>query len=647
MAQDARRTGGDKLNRYYISGAMVLLLVLVLFTYSKSFKNSFVDWDDFTYVVNNDLVRSPGDSYFKDLFLTPVSSNYHPLTILSMMINGNACSTCPNGISPAAFITGNVILHILNTLLVFILVFLLCKRNILISFLVAVVFGVHPMHVESVAWISERKDVLYTFFFLSGLIVYLFYKRANRGKYIWLTFTFLLFIFSCLSKATAVVFPVVILLINFWIYQTGEDNQILKGLKEAVSSRNLLLITPFLIISLVFGLMALKVQSGENFLGLLNLSNRHPDMVNAIGPYSILQRLEIACYGFILYIVKFFAPVNLSALYPYPSLKEFNSGTFAITLLFSVVATVLIVYLVICSLRKTKLFAFGIGFYIITIVLVLQFISVGMAIVAERYSYLPYIGLSIVPATIIAESSGSRKKILLLISGCFIIMLIILSRRQTGAWNNTETLWTQVINRYPQQELPRRSRGKYYSKKSLEAKSDGEIRKYEDLAFVDFMEAIKAGTRSADVFQGTGVIYGSKGDLNNAIQFLNKAISIDPKKGPAYYNRALSYEKLSQKEAAIKDYNMALIYNPDWALEILNNRSNLFLETGRFREAKLDFDYLIYLQSNNFLYYSNRAFARLQLNDVDGAVLDYKKALQLKPDDQLNRDNLQRLLPEK
>jgi len=90
-----------------------------------------------------------------------------------------------------------------------------------------------------------------------------------------------------------------------------------------------------------------------------------------------------------------------------------------------------------------------------------------------------------------------------------------------------------------------------------------------------------------------------------------------------------------------------LIYNPDWALEILNNRSNLFLETGRFREAKLDFDYLIYLQSNNFLYYSNRAFARLQLNDVDGAVLDYKKALQLKPDDQLNRDNLQRLLPEK
>src|SRR5664280_735914 len=86
------RASGDKYIRYCISGAMVLLLVLVLFTYSKSLKNTFVDWDDFAYVVNNDLVRTPGDSYIKDLFLTPVSSNYHPLTILSMRINSNVCS---------------------------------------------------------------------------------------------------------------------------------------------------------------------------------------------------------------------------------------------------------------------------------------------------------------------------------------------------------------------------------------------------------------------------------------------------------------------------------------------------------------------------------------------------------------------------
>ncbi|MCX6322232.1 MAG: tetratricopeptide repeat protein [Bacteroidia bacterium] len=117
-----------------------------------------------------------------------------------------------------------------------------------------------------------------------------------------------------------------------------------------------------------------------------------------------------------------------------------------------------------------------------------------------------------------------------------------------------------------------------------------------------------------------------------------------PKKGAAYYNRALIYDQLNQKEEAIKDYNMALIYNPDWKLEILNNRSNLFLETGRFREAILDFDYLIFLKNDNFLYYSNRAFARLQLNDITGAVSDYQKALELKPDDQLSKLNLQKLI---
>jgi tetratricopeptide (TPR) repeat protein len=310
----------------------------------------------------------------------------------------------------------------------------------------------------------------------------------------------------------------------------------------------------------------------------------------------------------------------------------------------SVAAVILITFLVIWSLRKTKLYAFGFGFYLVTIALVLQFITVGLAITAERYSYLPYVGLSIIPATIIANSRKAKKLILLIIAGCFIIMFMIISKQQTKVWANNETLWTQAVNRYPHAELPRRSRGKYYSKMSLAAKSNAEMKMFEDKAFIDFTEAIKAGTKSADVYQGTGVIYASRGDLKRAISLLNIAISIDPKKGAAYYNRALVYDRLNQKEEAIKDYNMALVYNPDWALQILNNRSNLFLETGRFREAVLDFDYLIVLKSNNYLYYSNRAYARLKLNDISGAISDYRKALEIKPDDQLSRLNLEKLL---
>ena len=622
----------------------VLLFILVLITYKDSVKNNFVDWDDYAYVVNNELVRNPGDSFLKELFTTQVSSNYHPLTILSLWANKNECKSCPDGISAVPYIRWNVILHILNTLLVLILIYNLSNKNILVSFLSAALFGVHPMHVESVAWIAERKDVLYSFFFLSGLIAYLNYKRLKRYNDLWLVVSFLLFILSCLSKAMAVVFPVVLILINFWVYNTEEEKPALKALKDAVSWKNLLLLAPFFIVSIFVGLMAFRVQSGKNFLGLLDLTKNIPDIVNKAGPFSVFQRLEIASYGFITYIIKFFVPVNLNALHPYPSVQELSHGTLPVIMILTMLATILIAFFVIRSLAKTKLYAFGFGFYFITVALVLQFITVGMAIMAERYSYLPYIGLSMIAATLVANASKTKRNVLLFFSGCFIIMLMVLSGRQVDVWRNSETLWTKVIDKHPHLEVPRKSRGKYYSKRSFLAKTDTEKRILEDKALVDFTEAIKAGTRSSDVFQGAGIIYGSKGDLKNAITFLDKAVSLDPKKGSNYYNRALIYDKLNKKESAISDYNLALIYKPQMAKEILNNRSNLLLETSRFKDAILDLDYLISVESNNFLYYSNRGYAKFRMNDVRGAIIDYQTALKIKPDDQFSRDQLQTII---
>ena len=620
-----------------------VLSLLVLFTYSGALNNEFVDWDDFGYVVNNDLVRNPGDSYLRELFTTPVSSNYHPLTILSMRLNSNVCETCPNGISPAPFIRWNIILHILNTLLVLILIFLLSKRNILAAILTALIFGLHPMHVESVAWISERKDVLYTFFFLAGLITYLNFKKKDQRMLLWYLVTFILFILSCLSKATAVVFPVALILVDFMVYPREGERPVLKAFKKAVSLKNLVWLVPFFIVSFFVGFMAYRIQSGDNFLGLLDLSKNAPDVINKIGPFTVFQRFEIGCYGFIVYIFKFFVPVNLLAIHPYPPLEDFTHGSFAIALYLSLIATVVIAVLVIMSLRKTRLYVFSTGFYFVTIALVLQFITVGISMISDRYSYLPYAGLAFIPASLIANSSKTKRTLLLIISACFIIMLMAVSKRQTQVWRNTETLWTKVIDKYPHQELPRRSRGKYYSRKSGQAKSNMEKKTFEDKALIDFTEAIKARTNSADVYMGTGIIYTSKGDLTNALLLLNAAIKIDPRKGSAYYNRALVYDQLNKKEEAIRDYNMALIYKSDLALQILNNRSNLFLETGRFKEAIPDFDYLISLDSNKFYYYSNRGIAKEQTNDIPGAISDFRKALQLQPDDDISRTHLEKL----
>jgi protein O-mannosyl-transferase len=632
----------SKTNQLILSG--LLIIILVLATYQGASKNGFVDWDDNEYVENNKLVRSSGETQYKDIFSTVVSLNYHPLTMLSMRLNNNSCKTCPNGISAKPFIRGNIILHVLNSILVLLLIFSLSGKNITVSFLVAAVFGVHPMHVESVAWVSERKDVLYSFFFLSGLLVYLKYLNKKKGKYLWLIFSFILFVLSCLSKATAVVFPVVLLLLNFWTHDNEGNRSIKSTLYEIVSPKNLLLLLPFFIVSIFFGIMTTKIQSGNNFMGMLKFIKEPNDVINIVGPVSLLQHFQIGSYGFFTYIIKFFLPVNLSPFYPYPTLQEFNHGSFSVNLWLSSLALLLTAFITIWSLRKTKLYFFSLGFYFITIALVLQFMSVGTAVIAERYSYLPYIGLAFLPATLIANTPARIKKVLLIISGCFIIILMILSRQQIKVWFDSETLWSQVIARHPHLELARSARGKYYYMLSSHAKNASEKQNLEDKALADFREAIKAGTKEAEVYEGTGVILETRGDLKNALVFLNKAISIDPKKGRAYYNRAMTLDGLGQKEEAIKDYSVALIYKTDLTIEILSNRAVLFIETGKFKEAVSDLDYLISADSNNFMYYYNRAFSKLKLNDIPGAIEDYRFVLRLKPDDEQTRNQLQVLI---
>ena len=221
---------------------------------------------------------------------------------------------------------------------------------------------------------------------------------------------------------------------------------------------------------------------------------------------------------------------------------------------------------------------------------------------------------------------------------------MILSRQQIKVWFNSETLWSQAIERYPHLELPRKARGKFYYMLSSQARNQNEKKKLEEKAMTDFTVAINAGTKETDVYEGAGVILEGRGDLKNALVFLNKAISIDPKKGRTYYNRAMVFDGLGQKEEAIKDYSVALVYQSDLTIEILSNRAVLFMETGKFREAISDLDYLISEDSNNFMYYYNRAFSKLKINDISGAIEDYRFVLRLKPDDEQTRNQLQVLI---
>ena len=182
----------------FITLGSLLLIGLSIVAFYPAFNNNFVNWDDQFYVTANPLIYNPSWDSFKVLFTKIVSLNYHPITMLSLWINAKL-----SGIDSAApFIITNVTIHILNALLVFLLIFRITNKKAIVAFVTALVFAIHPMHVESVVWVSERKDVLYGFFFLAASIGY--WSYLNTQKHFYLFICFVLFLLASLSKAMAV-----------------------------------------------------------------------------------------------------------------------------------------------------------------------------------------------------------------------------------------------------------------------------------------------------------------------------------------------------------------------------------------------------------------------------------------------------------
>ena len=289
-----------------------LLMALSFWTYTPAFKNDFVDWDDYAYVVDNELIRNeklPNSEVWK----RPISLNYHPLTIQTMRWNANKCEKCTEGISAKPFIRGNVFLHVANVGLVFALIYGLSGGIWWVAFFCALWFGIHPLHVESVAWVSERKDVLYVFFSLLGLLSFNYFLKTGEKNWLFCIATIPLLVLACLSKAMAVVNPLLMMLLVYW--QSGQNEAFFSN-KGIFNPKRLAYFTPLLAISLFFGLMAVKIQSGENFMGLLKVPVNTAVAINEFKTFNVLERLHFAAYGYVAYFVEFFLPRDLCTFLP-------------------------------------------------------------------------------------------------------------------------------------------------------------------------------------------------------------------------------------------------------------------------------------------------------------------------------------------
>lgn len=604
--------------------ALGAILVITFVVYVPCLDNDFTNWDDDLYVTNNSLLVNPD---FTTIATTPTFGNFHPLTIWSLALNYKL-----TGLDPSSYHWLNLLLHLANTLLVFVFVRRLSKDRFWTTAATALFFGVHPMHVESVAWIAERKDVLYGFFYLLGLIFYLRYLDTKRR--LWLLPVLLTFILSLASKPAAIVFPLTLLALDWY-----RRRKLTPGI--------LIEKAPLFLLSAAAAALTLVAQ---NATGAMQVQ------------WTFFQKILFAAYGTVMYVTKFFAPIGLSAIYPYvrhegPT-QRLDTAYYVAFLALLVAIPILVV---IC--RKSRDVLFGLLFFFINIVLVLQFATVGQAVMADRYTYLPYVGLVFALAWWL-DARREEMRVPGIVKPIVASVLILLAPisaaitwNRCDVWQNSLTLWNDTIAKYPdmiydayayrgsyQRDVAHNYRAAIEDFDRAIALNPGIARGWNfkgmalaqtnqiDSAAVCFERALTIDPEFASALSNRGGVRLSRGDTSGAVEDLTKALTRDPRLWGALTNRALAYQILGQHENAIADLNRALQLKP-------NDPSNFIyrhalgvelLAVQRNAEAARAFDLAIASSPAGNpslgIYHGNRSRARLALGDQAGARADADEA---------------------
>ncbi len=586
-------------SNFYKEGLLLLTFSLIIFIgFYPAFDNEFVYWDDQYYILENALINQPTFEHLSSLFTKIISLNYHPVTMFSLWLNAFFSGTQ----SAFPFIFTNVIFHFLNTILVYLFLKNLYKKSAFPAIFTSLIFAIHPLHVESVAWVSERKDVLYTFFFLASSFAYLRY--SERKNTVWYFASWLLFLFSCGAKAMAVSLVPVLWLIDY--------------LQERKFTFRTVLVEklPFILLALLVGSIAVDIQAGGDFFGILQRSSDGVALGQA-AEAGLWYKLSVASYGLFFYLTKFLFPFDLSALHPYDAVIYESWFQFM-----PLCGFLLGIALIFTFFRDRKV-AFGLGFFTATIALVLQFIPVGVAIAAERYTYLPYVGLAFTAAILLQRLTKYLPKTTPWIAMIGLTSAFtFLTHKQVDVWQNHIILFSNSVDKYPENPYAREYLaasyhregqvekaiaeleyainelgylhtnsfellGVYYEEigdlekalvfysEAIDLRPDNYTARYNRgllladfnpeaaLADFDFCEASKDARIRDYILEQKGICYGKLGDYEAAIEYLSAALSVFPDSEMLYYNRAVTYERMGLKKNAAEDYKTALELNAD------------------------------------------------------------------------------------
>jgi tetratricopeptide (TPR) repeat protein len=620
--------------QYWFQLSLGALFLAIMAAFSGAFSHEFVSWDDHVYVYENPQILNATAASFKAFGSQVVSLNYHPLTMWSLWLN-----SAMFGAGAKSFIVTNVLIHWMNAGLLCWLVWLLTGRQYRsVALLTALLFAIHPLRAESVVWVSERKDVLYVFFFLAGCISYWRYLETQRSSKLWIALGLMLL--SCLSKGVAVVFPLVCLLLDYW-----------KG--RQLNAKVFLEKIPMFGLSLLFGLIALDVQHGGDFHGMLTLAGEKTKALSSV--FGFDQKILFAGYGYMMYFVKTFLPLNLCTFYPYPTEVELRGGIYIGGAIFLLATVALAVW----SARRTKVFAFGFGWVLATVLLVLQFISVGVVIMADRYFYLPSAGvffmLTYAAEVYLLKNKPELRKVWWAVIGLFALWCLWLSREQTKTWKNSETLWQHVLRFYPTEDQAMEPLANWYGKVNRVPEAEQMLER-----------AVKDGCTRPNVFSALANCIAIKASTakdsasqralrDRAFSLYAQSIALNPNNADTYFNRAFTALAV-YPERAVADLDTALMLAPYKALQFKQMRGSALNTLKRYAEADQTLTEVITMMEKSPQTlrtteekqrysdaYLERAVSRFNNGNRPGGVADAEKSLGIAPQNQRAADLLARM----
>ena len=580
------------------SAIILILAIVTLVVYWPVRNFPFINYDDDEYVYENPHVQS--GLTIKNIlwaFQTSSAANWHPVTWLSLMLDTELF-----GHDPGGYHLSNLYFHIFNTLLLF-LVLLKMTNAPWRSAFVSCLFALHPLHVESVAWVSERKDLLSTFFMLLSLWTYNHYVTTRRPLAYFRTLVY--FALGLMAKPMLVTLPFVLLLLDYW--PLGRFNRDVSSINNkpgpdihGVSRFLFIEKVPFLVLSLASCCITLYAQKTSG----------------AIADFPLDLKVANAAISYLLYLRNAICPTHLAFFYPFT--PNINITIVAI----SILALGGISFVAIKTMRRIPWFFTGWFWYLATLVPVIGIVQVGSQSMADRYTYIPLTGIFIIfvwGISFIITGSLSRKVIILASAVCILVVLSFFTWKQVGYWQDSASLFRHALVVTDHNHVAHNNLGKVFY-----------MQKMPDSALYHFSEALKISPNYSTALYNTGYLLKQQGKTAEALPFFQKAVLYDPNYTHAYQCLGETYGLLGNEAMSMTNFRRAIALDHDYFPAWLS-LSNAFLNRNALDSAIIFFDSTLVRWPTCWEAHYYLGVAYLRKTKTDSSFSHFSQAMRLNP----------------